>query len=263
MRFGFSPMTARMIDSDGAFKIASELGLDFIELDFDLHEVLPHVQDPKKIRDLCAATGVATTLHLSFVDLNLASLMPVARRAAVERTLNGLEYAAAVGATAAVLHSGRNYLDHPQARALAREALHASLEELRGAGELVVLENLALDERDLIRTPEELRDLTDRFGMRNCLDFGHAHIQGTREGFDANAAYLSTLGERITHLHVHNNHGLEDEHRPSDQGSIDYAPFAGFLRDFQGTICLEIGPFGAEGVARSLAHIRRVAGEAL
>ena len=205
---------------------------------------------------------MATTLHLSFVDLNLASLMPIARRSAVERTLNGLEYAAAVGSTSAVLHSGRNYLDHPQARALASEALHASLEELRGAGHLVVLENLALDERDLIRGADELRALTDRFGMRNCLDFGHAHIQGTREGFDAIGAYLSSLGERITHLHVHNNQGLEDEHRPSDQGSIDYARYGAFLRDFEGTICLEIGAFGVEGIARSLAHMRQVAEEA-
>jgi sugar phosphate isomerase/epimerase len=116
-----------------------------------------------------------------------------------------------------------------------------------------------LGEDDFLRTPEQLRDLTDRHGIRNCLDFGHAHVQGTREGFAAVDAYLATLGDRIVHLHVHGNHGGWDEHLPTDQGSLDYAPYARYLVDFGGTICLEIGDTGADGVRASAAHFRRLA----
>ena len=257
MRLGFSPMTARMLDVEAAFRLASELHLDFVELSFDLHEVLPDLQAADRVAALSRATGVGTTLHLSYVDLNLASLMPVAHAAAVERTLAGLEYAERVGATCGVLHTGQHYLRHPQADALAAAALDASLQALAGAGVPIALENLALGDEDFLRTPAELRTLADRYARRTCLDFGHAHVQGTREGTDAVAAYLAALDPTLAHLHVHGNHGAGDEHLASDQGTLDYAPHATFLRDFAGTICLEIAT-GADGVRTSTAHLRRL-----
>ncbi len=257
MRLGFSPMTARMLDVEAAFRLASELHLDFVELSFDLHEVLPTLQAVERITDLTRATGVGTTLHLSYVDLNLASLMPVARAAAVDRTIQGLEYAERVGATCGVLHTGQHYLRHPQADALATGALDASLQALAGVGVPIALENLVLGAEDFLRTPTELRDLADRHGLGTCLDFGHAHVQGTREGSDAVAGYLAALGPTLAHLHVHGNHGASDEHLASDQGTLEYAPFATFLRDFPGTICLEIGT-GADGVRASTTHLRRL-----
>jgi sugar phosphate isomerase/epimerase len=169
-----------------------------------------------------------------------------------------LEYAQAVGAEAAVLHSGQQYLVNAQAHALGWQALEASLSEIAGSGINVVLENLALSPDDLVRTPEELRDLSDRYGLRNCLDTGHAYLQGRREGFDAIGRYLEVLGARIDHLHLHNNRGLHDEHLPTDRGAIDYTPLARYLREFTGTICLEIGDSGYEGVRASLAHMHRL-----
>ena len=257
MRLGFSPVTAQILDVEAAFRLATELHLDFLELSFDLHEVLPDLQAADRILTLTRATGVGTTLHLSYVDLNLASLMPVARAAAVDRTLAGLAYAERVGATCGVLHTGQHYLRHPQADVLAAAALDASLQALAGAPVPLALENLALDEESYLRTPAELRALADRHALTTCFDFGHAHVQGVREGTDAAAGYLAALGPTVAHLHVHGNHGVRDEHLASDQGTLDYAPFAAFLRDFGGTVCLEIAT-GADGVRASAAHLRRL-----
>src|SRR5690625_2260767 len=91
MKLGFSPVTAAILDLDEAFELADELELDFIELSHDLHEVMPALQEPGKVQQLSRATGIGTTVHLSFVDLNLASVVPVARETAVERTRRGLE----------------------------------------------------------------------------------------------------------------------------------------------------------------------------
>ncbi len=261
MRLGFSPVTAQVLDVEAAFRLASDLHLDFVELSFDLHEVLPDLQAADRIASLTRATGVGTTLHLSYVDLNLASLMPVARAAAVERTRAGLEYAERVGATCGVLHTGQHYLRHPQADLLAASALDASLQAFAGVSVPVALENLALDEESYLRTPDELRALADRHALRTCFDFGHAHVQGVREGIDAVAAYLEALGPTVAHLHVHGNHGARDEHLATDQGTLDYAPYAPFLRDFAGTICLEITT-GADGVRASVAHLRQLVGDA-
>lgn len=259
MRLGFSPLTAMMLDTEAAFRLAAELRLDFIELSFDLHEVMPALQEPRLVRELTRATGVGTTLHLSFVDLNLASLMPAARRTSVERTLAGLGYAHEVGASCGVLHTGMHPLRHPSVDAMVAAALDGSLQELAGASVPMVLENLNLGADDFLRTPEELRDLTERHGLANCLDFGHAHIEGTRDGRPALDTYLELLANRITHLHLHGNHGVRDEHLATDQGTLDYASYAGFLSRFAGTSCLEVAT-GEEGVRASVAHLRAITG---
>ncbi|MDF1524083.1 MAG: hypothetical protein P1P87_14865 [Trueperaceae bacterium] len=82
-----------------------------------------------------------------------------------------------------------------------------------------------------------------------------------REGSDAIAVYLAALGPTLAHLHVHGNHGAGDEHLASDQGTLDYAPHAAFLRGFAGTACLEIAT-DADGVRASAAHLRRLVGGA-
>jgi sugar phosphate isomerase/epimerase len=258
MKLGYTPMSAQVLDIDAAFRLAHELRLDFIELSFDLHEVLPDLQAVGRVRELMRTTGIGTTVHLSYVDLNLTSLMPRARQAAIERTLAGLEYAAAVDASCGVLHAGRHYMHHPVADALAEKALAASLEALRDAPVPLALENIALDADDYVQTPHELRAWGERAHIGFCFDFGHAHIQGRREGGDAVGAYLRTLGDRVLHLHVHNNHGLRDEHLPTDQGSLDYRPYAHYLAHFPGTVCLEIEGGGVEGVRESVAHIRGI-----
>ena len=257
MRLGFSPVTAQMLELDAAFALAHELELDFVELSADLYEIAPFLQEPKRVGELRSATGLGVTVHLSYIDLNLTSLIPSARRTSVDRSLRGLELAEAVGASCGVLHSGMHYLRHPQADPLAAEALTASLRELEDARVPIALENLVLTPNDYVRGPQELHELTRRHGMRNCVDFGHAHIEATRDGSTSIQRYLDTLGSDVIHLHLHNNHGKADEHLATDTGTIDYSPFRTYLAGFTGTICLEIAT-GAPGVRASVAHLRQL-----
>ena len=259
MRLGFSPVTAQMFDLDASFALAQELGMEFLELSGDLYEIAPALQDAQRVRELCRASGLGVTVHLSYVDLNLASLIPAARRTSVDRILSGLDYAEGLDAICGVLHSGLHYLRHPQVDPLVTEALDASLRELEGSRVPIVLENLVLTEDDFVRGPGELRDLTRAHGMRNCVDFGHAHIEATRTGSVSIEDYLSTLGDDVIHLHLHNNHGLRDEHLSTDAGTIDYRAHRDYLAHFAGTVCLEILT-GEAGVRASVAHLNALAG---
>jgi sugar phosphate isomerase/epimerase len=69
-------------------------------------------------------------------------------------------------------------------------------------------------------TPEHLMAILTlghltRLGV--CLDVGHAHMTvGVAEA-------IGTLGERIGSVHVHDNHGLRDEHLWPGDGTIDWA----------------------------------------
>jgi len=57
-----------------------------------------------------------------------------------------------------------------------------------------------------------------------CLDLGHAHISvGIAEA-------IATLGSKIATLHVHDNHGVKDEHLWPGDGNIDWATTAAAIK---------------------------------
>jgi sugar phosphate isomerase/epimerase len=85
----------------------------------------------------------------------------------------------------------------------------------RPLGVRVLVENLTSDPT----TPEHLLSILEVGHLDNvgvCLDLGHAHL--TVGVVDA----ISTLGNRILSTHVHDNHGLKDEHLWPGEGSIDW-----------------------------------------
>src|SRR5580698_144850 len=85
----------------------------------------------------------------------------------------------------------------------------------RPLGVRLLVENLLSE----ATTPEHLVLILEMGHLANvgvCLDLGHAHITvGTVEA-------IATLGERIASVHVHDNHGLKDEHLWPGDGTIDW-----------------------------------------
>lgn len=53
--------------------------------------------------------------------------------------------------------------------------------------------------------------------MRICLDVGHA---GCSSPISLDQ-WISILGKRIGHVHLHNNDGMEDKHWPLGRGVLD------------------------------------------
>jgi sugar phosphate isomerase/epimerase len=269
MRLGFTPLNAQILDTTEAFKLASELELSFIELAFDVHEVLPAAQDIKRIQELTRATGIGVTVHLSYVDLNLASLFPGVRENSVARTNRGLEYAAEINAICAVLHSGLIPMRHPMMLPFAKAKLEQSLSEITPLVP-IALENLALNEYDLLRGANELEAMTKSIGWGNCIDVGHALVEGCSTeikdgtgtgGLEQGRArlleYVNGLSNTI-HLHLQDNDGTGDHHHTL--GSVDGVPWQQlreWLRGFNGTINLEIND-GIEGVRQSVKFLREL-----
>jgi len=93
----------------------------------------------------------------------------------------------------------------------------------RPLGVRLLVENLLSE----ATTPEHLVLIIEMGHLDNvgvCLDLGHAHITvGT-------AAAIATLGERIASVHVHDNHGLKDEHLWPGDGTIDWTETAKALK---------------------------------
>jgi sugar phosphate isomerase/epimerase len=89
-------------------------------------------------------------------------------------------------------------------------------------------------------TPEHLVMILQMGHLDNvgvCLDVGHAHITVGVAGA------IATLGTRIASVHVHDNHGLKDEHLWPGDGSIDWPAAAAALKSLPSPppAVLEIG----------------------
>lgn len=85
----------------------------------------------------------------------------------------------------------------------------------RPLGVRLLVENLVSE----ATTPEHLMIILEMGHLDNvgiCLDLGHAHITvGVRDA-------IATLGPRIASVHMHDNHGIRDEHLWPGEGNIDW-----------------------------------------
>lgn len=194
----------------------------------------PHV--PWRQPGACAAFGArlscaglrAGSVHLPFypsvpelreqgLRWSLIDADAGARATALAATADGLHAAATLGAGCAVLHLGwqRDAWD-ARAHGWAREAVAALLPVARAAGVRLLLENI-ISSGTRTASLRALLDEVDPHGTAGiCLDLGHAHVAGGVMN------ELRDAGPRLAHLHVHDNHGSEDEHLAPGRGTIPW-----------------------------------------
>ena len=180
-------------------------------------------------------TGTVATLHQPIftreqsenwsrhVSATLSLIAPekTHRIDAMDEVKRALESAEQIPITAITLHLGLK--DDPwNTRAL--ENSLTAIEHIKAfahpLGVKVLLENL----QNEVTTPEHLLEILHIGHFNNVgitLDVGHAHLSDT--GLDH---AFELLRPRIAELHLHDNHGLKDEHLWPGTGSIDWTNLA-------------------------------------
>lgn len=151
-------------------------------------------------------------LKWSLIDTDADS-----RGEALRGTSDGLRAAGLLGASCAVLHLGwqRDAWD-AHAYGWAREAVSELLPIAREAGVRLLLENI-ISAGTRAAALRALLDEVDPAGAAGiCLDLGHAHVDGGVMN------ELRDAGDRLAHLHVHDNDGTEDAHLAPGRGSIPW-----------------------------------------
>ena len=135
---------------------------------------------------------------------------------AMDEIKRALEAAEHIAFKNLVVHLGEKY-DSWSLRTM--EYATTALEHLgafaKPLGVRVLVENLTSD----ATTPEHLVTILQMAHLTQidvCLDLGHAHMApGITEA-------IGLLGKRIGEIHVHDNHGLKDEHLWPGDGTIDW-----------------------------------------
>jgi len=211
-------------DVEEAIEVAVRegLGIEITLYDTDWLMGDSSLEDAKRLRKLLDSKERLVTTHGPLYDLNPGSLDPTIRSYTAECFARGVEVTAALGAGKVVYHTCFNPL-LPEGILDGWKNLSAPIwmETQRLAGELGVVVCL---ENSYEPTAEFFKGLFKDFSDGSaamCFDPAHVHLYSR----DGQSAWIVTLGDLVTHLHLNDNHGSSDDHLALGQGNMAYGSF--------------------------------------
>ena len=175
-------------------------------------ETRAEIDELLKMADKCV-------LHAPFSELFPAAIDPKARALAMERLQQATELAVKYGAPKLIVHSG--YVPLVFFKEWHEDRSVEFWEELMAGREddlVITVENVMDDE------PYMIRKMIERIGnpnIRLCFDVGHAACISEVPVIE----WLETLAPYLGHIHIHNNDGTHDWHKPVFDGKIDMEEF--------------------------------------
>jgi len=182
--------------------------------------------DFQRIAEKLQAHQLSITLHGPFIDLSAGSTDPAIMAATRSRFEQLLKLVNVFRPRAVVCHAGYDWRRYGSFR---EEWIDNSLDTwswLAGGlveqGSRLMLENVYENE------PQDIRIILEGLKSQNvgfCLDAGHLFAFGNSELVQ----WLEGLGSYIGQLHLHDNHGRNDEHLPLGQGNIDFKHLFAYL----------------------------------
>lgn len=186
------------------------------KMDAPLHE--DACEEIKELLELARNTK-RCVLHAPFSEIFPAAIDPKARELAMQRLQQAAGFALKYGSEKMVVHSGWvpliYFKEWQEERAV---EFWEELMENRQDGLKIVVENVMDDE------PYMLAKMMERIKNPNiklCLDVGHAACVGSTPVEE----WLEVLAPYLGHLHIHNNDGTYDFHKPIFDGIVDMEKF--------------------------------------
>jgi sugar phosphate isomerase/epimerase len=218
--------------ADQLRSIAAE-GHAFVDLTLEPPAAWP--VDVDAVRALLAETGLGVVGHTAHY-LPIGSPFERVRLAAVDELVAALDAFAALGARWMNVHPDRGprLVDDAESRARCADSLGRLADAAAARGVGLMVENLSPP----MATADQMRAYLDAApGIGLHLDVGHAHLRGSNL-----AGLLDAFGDRLAHLHVHDNTGYRDEHLPLGAGKVDWPAAAAAIRatGYDETVTLEV-----------------------
>ncbi|KPJ76988.1 MAG: hypothetical protein AMJ54_09455, partial [Deltaproteobacteria bacterium SG8_13] len=170
--------------------------------------------------------GLTITVHGPFFDMCPGSLDPQVRAVTRNRFEQLLELVPLFEPKTVVLHAGYDWKRYGYVRDAWLENSVQTwswvAERVTGLGSRLMLENV-YESR-----PEEIRPLFEQLagqGVGLCLDTGHLTAFGNATAVE----WLDAMAEHLGQLHLHDNHGEDDQHLALGTGGIDFPALFGRL----------------------------------
>lgn len=237
---------ATSLESILALGLVPEIAIKGPELDA-LDEAL--LED---IVQTLAKARIRPSLHAPFFDLNPGALDPQIRQVTLQRLGRALSVAGRLNASLMVIHPGIDKWRYPNLEQvwfdLAKESFLTLTEQASTCRCRLAIENIYEESSDLL---VQLVNEIDSEWFGHCFDAGHWHLFGKQPM----SAWLDSLGAKLIHLHLHDNHGWSDEHLPVGDGTIDFVPLTRWLKSTSATPSITLEAHSLEHLQRSLLQV--------
>lgn len=204
----------------------------------------------EEIRDVLSTTDMEIQIHAPFNDINIASMNPRVRRAAVDEIVKCFDMANMLDVEKVTVHPGvRSPIGRycKDTKEFAIESLTKIKNSADEHGLTAPLENMPDMWATTCIMPEEVEEYLDRTGMLFCLDVGHANTAGRLDDF---------LGFQPVNIHLNDNVGDKDLHRPLGEGEIDFEYVLNRLSDYKGNLVIE--GRSLDGLIKSKKHLEDI-----
>lgn len=231
-----------------------DAGFDGWEISADGNYRLDTEKGFNTVKKTIEETGIPVTVHAPFSDLNIASVNSCIWEETIRQLERTIEIAAELTDTV-VIHPG--YLS-PVSRHDPSSAWHRHKDACVRLGEVAehvgvaaCLENMPNLEDFFCRCPDELDGFVEGTGMKIALDIGHANTNANLDRF------CKILLPKAYHMHIHDNHGGQDEHLSVGSGNINWTKLMPkLIQNYHGKIIVVEGRNPLEG-KESLVFMHR------
>jgi len=176
----------------------------------------------KLLKETAKSYDFEYTVHAPFADINIASPSPTMLNASLKRLTKSLYYTHTLDAKLWIFHPGaRTGISsfYPGAEwtqnTQSIQELYAEAEQF---GVQIAIENLPAKYWFLMSSPEDFHKFYKETGLPIgiVLDVGHSNLENHTYSF------FDKLADKIVHIHVSDNNGVNDDHFGIGYGTIDY-----------------------------------------
>ena len=215
-------------------------GFDYIDLTIEAPATATESTPWKEVAQAIQAAGLGVVCHTA-PYLPIDNPSPLVRQAALDELRRSVDVAKIVGASVCTMHfmGWPRYLSDAEGYEFYRQMLEILVRHGEERGVDVAMEN-GVDNK---HQHKYFREIFQRVpGLKLLYDIGHGNLATAKSML---REYLFSLNDRLAHIHLSDNNGMEDLHLPLGapiRGGLNLEQNIQTLRSFgyDGTITLEV-----------------------
>lgn len=227
-------------------KCLGEVDVNHVEItDEGLHTL--NQRRVRSLKKITKANNIDLVIHAPWAGINIAVPSPILRRAALKRLERSISHAKQLDCRLWLFHPGfKTALSHiypGKDWQQNLDSVHTLLKIAGREGIKIAIENIPEPYPNLMKSARDFQrfyeELDSDMGM--VLDVAHANLNGQIQDF------MKQFHDKIVHIHVSDNDGVNDQHLGIGYGNIDWESVAKTIKELK---------YGKLIILESTDHIR-------
>lgn len=243
----FGMLTNPIYSVDKEIIKLAKLGFDFVEIGIEEPFSLPQILIKQKnlILNLLEKYKMPAIGHTAYW-VHFGSSHEKARRGWIEEAKDMIQAAAALKINLLNFHFYGRFGQvgaNSKTRMIFVKNFTDSMRELvefaKSRNITLMLENVPTEDTRLNGIEDFSYVMKKLPSLKFHFDIAHAFIEG---GMERIKEYLDSFSDKLVHIHIHDNHGKDDEHLPLGKGKINFVKVVKWLKetDYNRTITFEV-----------------------